>query len=264
MSATFETSVGVHDFIVSDIKTDGVPAHIKDGTSHTLGLNVGFWVKHTTPSHINILAKAEAFLDNDKDELDKDHLPIWFDFLLDIDGPVHTVDEHNAFKWYIYLDNKQNTVSCIEREVRQHVGIGYTYTNKGFSTSINGYLGFYYIEIDDDTPSDRGYTRSQTDDGEASNVFEIEAKYIFNDHWWIYANFKHFAANTGAEVLEDNANLHIVYEKAGFLTEGTSLNLKVKYVKYNLERFQEEHTLSILPWDNETLLQAYVTIPLKF
>ncbi len=260
-AVSYEASVGAHDFIVSDIETGGKPAHIEDGTSHTLGLDIGIWVKHTTEKNINILAKAEAFLDNDKDELDSDHIPVWFDFLLDIDGPLYTLNENNYFLWYIYMDNKQNTVSCIEREVRQHVGLGYTYTNGGFKASFNVYAGFYYIEIDDDTPVARGYGREDTDDGEASHVFEFETSYDFTQDFSVYAYAKRYNMNMGGENLEDNFLVQFNYKNIHFLNDNVSFHLKAKYVKYNFDRFNKKGLLPILPWDNETLVQAYVTMP---
>jgi len=260
-AVTYEASVGVHDFIVTDIETGGVPEHIKDGTSHTLGLNVALWVKHTTDKNIHILGKAETLFDRDKDELDADHIPIWFDFLLDIDGPLYTLNENNHLLWYVYLDNKQNTVSCIEREIRQHVGLGYAYTNNKFMAAFNAYAGFYYIEIDDDTPVARGYGREDTDDGEASHVIEFETSYQFTDNFSVYAYAKRYAMNTGGEALEDDFLVQFDYKNADFLNDNVGLHFKVRYINYDFDRFNKKGLPPMLPWDNETLVQAYATIP---
>lgn len=104
-----DARVGVHDFVVTDIKNDSPNDGIEAGTSHTLGLNIGIIARHTTPSNIHFLAKAEAFLDRDRDHLDPDHIPVWFAFLLDVDGEVYKLDQNNRFKWYVLMDNKQNT-----------------------------------------------------------------------------------------------------------------------------------------------------------
>jgi len=262
---SFEASFGVHDFVVSDIKDDTPLDGISSGTSHTLGLNTAIYVRHTTNSGINILAKAEVFLDNDQDHLDPDHMPIWFDFLIDIDGNIHKINDKHTFKWYVLMDNKQNTVSCIEREVRQHIGIGYEYTKDSFSLDINGYAGFYYIEIDDDTPVARGYNRQQMDDGEASNMIELSASYSFNKHWFLSLDARRYNANTGMERLEDNYELNLKYSGSYRLTDDSTLNLKIKHIKYDFDRFNISSSgLPILPFDNDTLIQAYVTIPVKF
>jgi len=261
----FEASVGMHDFVVSDIKND-VPADgISAGTSHTFGLNAAIYLKHKTKNNIDFLAKAEVFADRDKDHLDPDHIPIWFDFLLDIAGDMYRVNEENSFHWYIVMDNRQNTVSCIEREVRQHFGVGYRYTKRALRLDLNLYAGFYYIELDDDTPLARGYTRQDTDDGEASNVVEVALHYDFNKYFSVFANFKRYAANTGMENLEDNTQLLLRYKESGFLTDGAVFNIKIKYTKYNFDRFyRSDIGVPIVPFDNDTLIQAYVTLPITF
>lgn len=222
------------------------------------------YVKNTTASNINIFAKFEAFLDYDKDHLDPDHIPVWFDGLIDIDGAIYSINDKNLLKWYVVFDNKQNTVSCIEREIRQHVGLGYEYKNDTFSLATNAYLGFYYIEMDDDTPVNRGYTRQDSDDGEASNAIEVELKYTINKEWSLYLKAKRYMANAGFATLEDNLESLVTY-KTDFLTQNSSLNLKVKYVKYDLDRFYRDPPgVPILPFDNETLIQAYYSMPIEF
>ncbi len=260
-----DASVGVHDFVVADIKNDSSNDGIESGTSHTLGLNVGIIARHTTSSNIHFLAKAEAFLDRDKDHLDPDHIPVWFAFLLDVDGEVYKIDQNNHFKWYVLMDNKQNTVSCIERQVRQHVGIGYEFSSGGFRFDANAYAGFYYIEFDDDTPVARGYTRQDTDDGEASHIFEAQMAYRFSKNLAFSGYAKQYAANTGGDNLERDYGLLVVYRNASFLVDNSTLNFEIKHSKYDLERFYKNPPgIPILPFDNDTLLQASVTIPLNY
>ena len=260
----FEATLGIHDFMVRDIKTNNLPSHIKDGTSHTLGGNIGIVLRHQTKNGINIYAKAETFVDNDKDKLDNDHIPIWFDFVVDIDGIISKYNQNNEFKWYVYLDNRQNTVSCIEREVRQHLGVGWRYFNRNFEFALKGYLGFYYIEIDDDTPVSRGYNRMDLDNGEASNVLEAKIAYQITKDFNIMAKAKRYSANAGFKEMESDYEVRMRYENIDFLTDGASINFLVKYAKYNFDDFNEGHTLPILPWDNDTLIQTFVSFPVNF
>ncbi len=260
-----DMSVGMHDFVVSNIVNDTPDDGIKSGTSHTVGLNIGIVAKHTTPSDINFLAKAEAFWDNDRDHLDPDHIPVWFAFLFEVDGKIYKMNENNQFKWYVLMDNKQNTVSCIEREVRQHVGVGYELVRERLRFDLNAYLGFYYIEFDDDTPVARGYTRQDTDDGEASNVFEVKLAYDFTNSFSISGYAKQYSANTGTESLERDYSLLLVYKNAPFLAEKSRLNFEIKHVRYNLDRFfRNPPGIPIVPFDNDTLIQANAIIPLNY
>jgi hypothetical protein len=261
-SVEFEASFGMHDFVVSNIADDCSQDLIDSGTSHTLGLNTAIWVRHTTSSNIHFTGKAEVLFDYDQDELDPDHIPVWFDFLLDIDGPIYSINKSNSFLWYILMENRQNTVSSVERTVKQHVGIGYRFGNETFYAALNGYLGFYYIEFDDDVPVSRGYDRQQTDDGEASTVFEFETGVNFTNDLSLSLYAKRYVANTGSEKLEDDIGGLLTWKHIDFLADGASLNLKVKYVKYDLDRFYDKNVgIPILPFDNDTLVQTYVTIP---
>jgi hypothetical protein len=257
-------TAGAHDFVVQDIVNDTPNDGLSAGDSHTLGLNVGVYLEHTTDYGIYLGAKAEAFLDYDKDELDSDHIPVWFKFYLDANGPMIKFNENHMFKWYVLMDNRQNTVSCVEREVRQHIGVGYNLQAGGFTLDANAYAGFYYIEIDDDTPVSRGYNRQQTDDGEASNVLELEMSYAFAHNWYVYGGVRHYSANAGFEKLETDYQALLSY-KTDWWGKGTSLNLNIEYNDYDLSRFtvvnSDTQGLPILPFENDMLVQAYVTIP---
>ena len=261
----FKWSLGTHDFVVSNIKNDVPLDGIEAGDSHTLGVNSALYVSHTTATGIHFDAKAEAFLDYDKDELDPDHIPIWFDFTFNVDGEMLKLNDTNSLKWLIKMDNRQNTVSCVEREVRQHLGVGYQYQTDNFTFNADILAGFYYIEFDDDTPVNRGYGREDTDDGEASHVYIIDSTYRFNKSWNIFGEYRHYAANMGAATLEDNVNVLVSYMGSDVFGEGTGFHLKAKYVKYDISRFYKESIgHDIVPFDNDTLIQAYVTIPVKF
>ena len=260
-----DLSVGAHDFIVANIVDDTPNDGISAGTSHTLGLNVGIIAKHTTPSNIHLTAKAEAFLDRDKDHLDPDHIPIWFTFLFDVNGPMYQINNYSHLKWYVLMDNKQNTVSCIERQVRQHIGAGYEFKYNDFEFDANVYMGFYYIEIDDDTPAARGYTRQDTDDGEASNILEMKMAYKFSKNFTLSGCAKQYSANTRMQNLERDYELLVKYKNPDFLTQNSSLNFKIQHSNYNLDRFfRNPPGIAILPFDNDTLIQASITLPLHY
>jgi hypothetical protein len=257
----YKMSAGLHDFMVVDIQTDGIPVDIDDGVSHTFGANLGFWLYHTTDSNINILAKAEVLFDIDLDKLDDDHIPIWFDNVIDIDGNIYTINNYNTIKWYLYLDDKENTVSCIERELRQHAGIGWEFKKSNFFLALNVYGGFYYIEIDDDTPEDRNYDRMDLDNGEESNVLEAEISYNLSKKTSIYFNTKRYSTNAGFSELETDYKFLLSY-KTDIIRKGSVLNFLAKYNKYNFDDFNEGHQFDILPWDSDILIQTYILIPM--
>ena len=126
-------------------------------------------------------------------------------------------------------------------------------------------MGFYYIEIDDDTPVARGYSRQDTDDGEASNLFELKMAYKFSKDLQLSGYARQYSANMGMENLERNYELLVAYRGFDYLSEKSTLNFEVKHTEYNLERFlKNPPAIPILPFDNETLIQATLTLPLNY
>jgi len=263
-ATTISMTTGVHDFVVQDIHDDGFLGTLPSGTSHAVGVNLGVYVEHNTSKDTHIFAKAEAFLDRDKDHLDPDHYPVWFDFLVRIDAKAYSF-EHSYIAWYIYMDNRQNTLSCIEREVRQQIGIGWVYDKDDFSIALNGYGGFYYIELDDDTPVARGYNRQELDDGEAANAWEIVVKYKVSKQWDFSLQKRDYFANNGFESLEQNFEFLLNYhvKENSFFNKNSALHLKIRHVKYDFTRFNQ-HAVDILPWDNDTLIQGYISVPIAW
>jgi hypothetical protein len=257
-------STGVQDFVVQDIVNDDPNDGISAGDSHTLGVSIGMYLNHTNKYGVDFFARGEAFVDYDTDHLDPDHIPIWFKFAVGANGSMIKLNENSSFKWYVVLDNKQNTVSCIEREIHQYYGLGYELQSGGFTLDLNAYLGFYYIELDDDTPVNRGYTRAQTDDGEASHLLEATISYEFNKSWFIKGTFKNYRANAKSQKLESDYIALLSY-KSDWWGQGSSLNLNVEYNNYDFSRFTlyNADTLGrpIVPFDNDMLIQAYIKIP---
>ena len=258
----FNTTAGLHDFIVADIQDDVAKDGIQAGTSHTFGANVALYASHTTNADIHLFAKAEIFWDNDKEHLDPDHIPFWFDSLFQADGPVYAFDEHHSFRWQILADNKQNTVGCIERQVRQHIGMAYAYRKGNFTLDTALYAGFYYIEYDDDTPIARGYERMQLDDGEGSNILSFDASYRWKQVR-VSGYFRRYGANAGGEWLESEAQLLLSCKADDWLTPGATINLKLRSSLYDIERFYiPDIGVPVLPFDNSTLVQTYITLPI--
>jgi len=257
-------TTGVQNFVVLDVVNDYYADGLNAGDSYTPGVSIGMYLKHTNEYGINFLARGEAFVDYDTDHLDPDHIPVWFKFVVGVNGPMITLNANHSFRWYVVMDNKQNTVSCIEREVRQNYGVGYDLKVGGFSLDLNAYLGFYYIELDDDTPVNRGYTRAQTDDGEASHLLEAVLSYRLNKNWSIRGSYKNYRANAGSEKLETDYAALMSYE-SDWWGEGSSLNLNIEYNDYDFSRFSIDNsdTLGrpIVPFENDMLIQAYLTIP---
>ena len=259
-AVSYKINYGLHDVMVQNIKDDGALGHIKSGTSHTFGISTAFLVEHKTQNNINMLAKVEFLLDRNKDHLDPDHIPLWAIYLLEGDGQISQLNKSNNIKWLVFMDGKQNTANSIEREVRQFAGVGWQYNQNNFQFGANAYLGFYFIEIDDDTPVARGYTRDELDDGESANLLELTGRYNINENFYLSLRGRYFSSNTSFEHLENNIDFSLAYDN--FLDKDMTLNFKINYVSYDFDRFNTRE-VDILPWDNDTLFQLSIKMPLS-
>ena len=73
-AADWRYSVGIHDFMVAD------------ADSHTYGLDASASIDERTAAGRHWLGSFDLFLDRDKDDLDPDHIPIWWQIHLGTDG----------------------------------------------------------------------------------------------------------------------------------------------------------------------------------
>ena len=75
-AADWRYSVGIHDYNVPDVD------------SHTYGIDATVSMDERTESGRHTFASADVFVDHDQDDLDPDHIPIWWKVHLGTDGAV--------------------------------------------------------------------------------------------------------------------------------------------------------------------------------
>ena len=253
-------SYGLHDMFVTNITPSSLHS---GGTSHTLGLNVGFFVERTTDSDIHIGGGVDVYLDHDKDHLDPDHIPIWFKFKVFSYGPIYTMTDSLSFQWLVDLRNRQNTASGVEREIKNMYGIGFDYSPNSFHLALNTYGGFFYLEIDDDAPSQyANYDRDALGLGTTAVSFMLDTRWDMTENFTILGYAQNWSSvGIGKGWLENEFVAEINYATDGWIDK-SKLHLRATHTQYNIDKFYKEDIgIPILPWDNETLVRAYMTIP---
>jgi len=253
---------GAHDFVVSDINT---PAFNYGDNSHTLGVNGGIFAEHLTESDILLKGNADIFLDLDRDKLDPDHLPIWYKIHLLANGALYHFSPGFGLHWLVDFRIKENTVNGIEKDMKQFFGVNVAYDNSVFHLALNGYGGFYYLEIDDDVPAQYGYERR--DLGNATNAVSVllESSVRFGRSFQLFGSAQNWSSvNSQSGWLQNQYIVLLRYHSGNWIDE-SSLNLKIEHTKYNLDPYyRPELGAPILPWDNDTLVQGYMSIPWMF
>jgi len=255
---------GFHDMFVTDITPSSLHS---GGTSHTLGVNTNFFIDHKTTNDIHVGASAKIFFDHDKDHLDPDHIPIWFKFNVYGYGPLLTMTDSLSFQWHVDLRNKQNTTSGIEREIKNMYGIGFDYAPDSFHLALNAYTGFFYLEIDDDAPiqysetQTKQYQRNDLGLGTSSISVKLESSWNMTENFTILGHVQNWSSiGVGSGWLENEYVAEINYATDGWIKR-SKLHLRATHTQYNIDVFYREDVgVPVLPWDNDTLVRAYMSI----
>ncbi len=214
-------SYGFHDMFVSNITRSSLHG---GGTSHTLGVNTSIFVEHRTDSDIVIGGSEEVYFDRDQDHLDPDHIPIWFKFNVYADGPLIRMTDSFNFMWHLNFQNKQNTTSGIEREIKNMYGLGLDYSPSSFHLALNAYAGFFYLEIDDDAPIQysktqaKQYERSDLGLGTSSLSFKLESSWNMTENFTILGHVQNWSSTgVGSGWLENEYVAEINYATDGWI-----------------------------------------------
>lgn len=249
---------GAHDMIVANIDTP----EFNGGNSHTLGINVGIFAQHTTPHGFNVYTSLDGYLDFDKDHLDPNHIPLWYKFLFELNGPLYKINENLLLQWHVEMKNKINTVSSIEREVKQLLGAKLEYKNDRIDISLKALTGFFYLEIDDDAPLPAGYIRRDLGNGTSSISLMLDTEFKLTQDLLLKASAQNWSSvGVGSGWLEHEFIEDLSYSSDAWLKD-SRMHLNVDTTIYNLEPYyRADLGVPVLPWDNDTLVRAYMSIP---
>ena len=238
-------SYGVHDFVVDD-------------KFHALGINAGIYMKYTGENGIDQSGYFETLIDYDKEELDPDHIPVWFRSSYTLDKVLLQIDEKFDIKGIFDFDWKMNTVSSIEQYMKAGVGIGFNYQSSSVSFGLKVLGGTYYLELDDDLPKENGYTRDELGGefkGAFSYVATIGSQFTEN----IFAQIEYSEWYDSNEWLEEFLALKIKYDST-LWNQDASIQLSIENTTYNLSSY-EKNNVPILPWNDDMLVKLSVQIP---
>lgn len=254
-------SYGVHDFIVPDAAP--LEAAPNGDDSHTYGVDVGFYAEHTTPSDILLRGSYTIYFDYDQDELDPDHLPVWFMFNFNAKGRLYQNDRHIVSDWLIDINAKRNTVSSIEKQFKFYPGIRAAYETEKFDLGIKLSIGQYALEIDDDVPKMRGYERRDMNMYTEARSVMIDTRIAFGKSTTLTATAQSW--NSIDEWLENQYRLSLEYDSNGWIKDSV-FTVSFERTVYNLDNFAYMDTndpayVPILPWDEDMLIRAYIIVP---
>jgi len=279
-AADWMLTYGIHDFIVTQ------------QNSHSFGVDMGIGIAGEAISESGVLLKGDftVFFVHDRDKIDPDYEPIWYKTNIQIKRELYPLTTNIGTDWLISFDGKLNTLSGVEKQSKLFAGIGTDYTTSAIMFELKILAGYYFLEIDDDVPSVFGYDTS-------AMMFELKilAGYYFLEidddvpsvFGYVPDDFQHetaaytFIADSEVKLnrkmkaytriqqwrdtnqwLENQYELILSYDSAQWL-KGSGLNISAEHTRYNLNPYQKVGFPPILPWNKDTLVRVYITVPLR-
>jgi hypothetical protein len=242
-SADWRYAVGIHDFAVPDADSD------------TYGINGSVAVDKHTEAGRHVYGSAVVYVDRDQDDLDPDHIPIWWQVHVGTDGDFRQGDR-TRLGWNANVDTRINTVSSVEREIFAMPALVASYDTTALRAAAQASAGWFFLEIDDDVPKSRGYVREERSDfrnnafayslaADASLTLGSFTAYGQAQQWW-----------------DSHAWLQTHYRAALSMAAGQSHEQSSEFVlsadfnEYNLDPyFRPNVGVPVLPWDNDVMIR---------
>lgn len=243
--------VGGHDY------------YVDQADSHTLGAGVKIALSHLTESEIKLTGELNVFVDNDVDELDPDHIPVWFSSYYSAGGDLVSFSEYSSLFWDVSLSGKRNTVSSVEKQVQLFPALGYAYQRASFNADLKLGGGYYFLEIDDDVPRMRGYDRDDFQNKTGAYTLAVGVGFDMAERFDLTLAVQQW--HDGSDWLENQLQANLSYD-ADHWSEKSKLIFSVKYNEYNLDPYAKVPTndpdyLPILPWNKDLLVRLYFDMP---
>ncbi|MGI2258658.1 hypothetical protein [Shewanella sp. GXUN23E] len=242
-------SYGVHDFQVE--------------SSDTFGGNVALSFDYLSDNGIVAKGNADVYVDIDKDKLDPDHIPVWFQSAYFVRGNWLTLTPNLSLDWQVDLRGKRNTVSSVEKQIKFYPSLVLDYARPAFGARAQAGVGYFFLEIDDDVPKERGFERGEFGNDATAWTVDASGYYMLAPGWKLAAGVEYWA--DGSETLETKYRASLTADTSQWVAD-SEMVLSLEQSRYNLDPYDhlpkgDPDYLPILPWDTDTLFRLYMTVP---
>lgn len=247
-AADVSLTFGGHDYIVQDEST------------HTFGANIGIVGDGVSDSGIRLNGSLTLFIEHNNGDLDPDRSPHWFKADAQAIGKIYQLGQDIQLDWITRFDLKNNTASSIERQIKVFGGLRTEYNTSDLKIGVNATGGYYFLETDDDVPKERGYKTGDYKNEVIAYSVMADSEIKLAPKIKVYGRIQQ--CRDGSEWLENQYEFVLDYDSSQWLKDST-FSIGVEHTQYNLEPYQKVGLPTILPWDDDTLVRVYLTIPWK-
>ena len=225
--------------------------------SVTFGIGFGAKGNYTTAGGTRLELLATAIVEDDRDELDSDHIPVWFKSRFRAEKQIAAITPAWLVDATLDLDHKMNTVSSIEQSATLMPGIKFGFHTRRLELFAKFGAGGYYLEIDDDLPEEYAdYRREDLSNSEFALSQEYKVELALNDVLSFSYRYKDFR-DTDWELLESRKKIKFTYTA----DPRRKFVLDIEKTHYNLDQFSRsagDNGLAVLPFNEDTYYQAYL------
>jgi hypothetical protein len=239
-AAQWKYSLGVHDMEVRDVD------------SSTYGIGGHAEVDDTTPLARHRFASFDVYLDHDTDHLDPDHIPVWWETDLGIDGKFGEGAHKTFISWTVGEQTRMNTVSSIERQFHLLPAVVAGFSGNFMDVSLRTGIGYNFLEIDDDAPRLRGYDRTNLRQTTSAGALAGDLRARIGESWEVFGHGEEWRDGDDWIQTQYVAGFRVATERWG---KGSQVAFSVEYNEYNLDRYSTPGLPAVLGWDDDLMFK---------
>jgi hypothetical protein len=224
---------------------------VRDVSSSTYGIG-GHAEVDVTAAGRHRSASFDVYLDKDRDHLDPDHIPVWWETNLGIGDKFWEGSRKTFIGWEVAQDTRMNTVSSIERQLHLLPAVVGGFAGNSVDASLKAGIGYNFLEIDDDAPRLRGYDRTNLRQTTSAGALAADTTLRIGASWQIFGH--------GEEWRDSNSWIQTQYA-AGFRVatdrwaKGSEVSFSAELNEYNLDRYSTPGLPAVLAWDDDLMFK---------
>jgi hypothetical protein len=239
-AAQWKYSLGLHDTIVSDVD------------SSTYGIGGHAEVDDQTAAGRHRYASFDVYLDRDQDHLDPDHIPVWWQTDMGLDGKFFEGERNMFVGWAVTQDTRMNTVSSIERQLQLLPAIETGFAGVAVRASLKAGIGYNFLEIDDDAPRLRGYDRTNLRETTSAGAVAADTSINIGRSWQVFGHAEEWRDSDAWIQTQYTAGFRVAAERWG---KSSQIAFSVESNEYNLDRYSTAGLPAVLAWDDDLMVK---------
>jgi len=237
--------IGIHDFVVDDVD------------SHTYGIAAGLSGDKRTGTGRHFFGDLDVFWDHDQDHLDPDHIPIWWQLHMGSDGELWKFSPGFHVDWTADFNTRTNTVSSVERQIEVLPALAARFDSDALHASIKAGFGYWFLEIDDDAPKERGYVRDDLRNTTFAESLAADGSFKVGTSLKLVGRAKAWWDNDEWLETQYVGEARLAVDRGMGRSE---IVLDAEVHEYNLEIYNKPGLSPIVPWDDDVLIRvSFVT-----